>query len=278
MTTPSSGQVESLTGRTAIVTGAARGIGDAHCRALVGRGARVIVADVLDGEGETLAAELGELAVFVHLDVVDRDQWTQCIGRAVSFGGGVDVLVNNAGINVPSQIEDMHPKTWDEVIAVNLTGHFNGIQAVVPEMRRAGGGSIINTASITAVVPPSQLAPYVASKMAIVGLTRVAALELGRYGIRVNALQPGYTDTPMMAGGDESAITGAMPIRRYGRPDEVADMMIYLVTHATYTTGSVLPVDGGAVAGVGYAVAEPVEQHPTRTGTGARAQQERTTT
>lgn len=244
-----------LEGKTAIVTGGARGIGAAHCRALVGAGASVVIADVLREEGEGLAAELGPRAAFTFLDVTDRDQWQQCVDVALGLGS-LDILVNNAGINHPTPIVDMAPETWDRVLAVNLTGHFNGIQAVTPAMRRAGGGSIVNTASITAVIPPSQLAPYVASKMAIIGLTQIAALELGAYGIRVNALQPGYTDTPMMAGGDEEAITGTMPIRRYGRPEEVADMMLYLVTRATYTTGSVLAVDGGAVAGVGYAVAD----------------------
>ena len=176
---------------------------------------------------------------------------------ALDFGSGsLDILVNNAGINLPAALEVMTPEVWDRVLSVNLTGHFNGIQAVVPAMREQGGGSIVNTSSITAVIPPTLLAPYVASKMAIVGLTQIAALELGKYGIRVNALQPGYTDTPMMAGGDESAIAGALPVPRYGRPEEVADMMIFLVTTATYTTGSVLPVDGGAVAGVGFALAD----------------------
>ena len=241
-----------LEGKTAIVTGGARGIGAAHCRALVGAGASVVIADVLQDEGEALAADLGERATFAYLDVTDRDQWEKCVDVALAVGSGtLDILVNNAGINQPAPLVDMSPETWDRVLAVNLTGHFNGIHAAVPAMRRAGGGSIVNTASITAVIPPSQLAPYVASKMAIVGLTQVAALELGSYGIRVNALQPGYTDTPMMAGGDEAAITAAMPIHRYGQPEEVADMMLYLVTRATYTTGSVLAVDGGAVAGVG---------------------------
>lgn len=246
-----------LEGKTAIVTGGARGIGAAHCRALVGAGASVVIADVLQDEGEALAADLGERATFAYLDVTDRDQWEKCVDVALAVGSGtLDILVNNAGINQPAPLVDMSPETWDRVLAVNLTGHFNGIHAAVPAMRRAGGGSIVNTASITAVIPPSQLAPYVASKMAIVGLTQVAALELGSYGIRVNALQPGYTDTPMMAGGDEAAITAAMPIHRYGQPEEVADMMLYLVTRATYTTGSVLAVDGGAVAGVGYAVTD----------------------
>ncbi|MCC2030064.1 SDR family oxidoreductase [Microbacterium sp. YMB-B2] len=246
---------EDLAGKTAIVSGGARGIGEAHCRALAAAGATVIIGDVLREEGEALARELGDRARFAELDVTDREQWAECVGIALGAGTGtLDILVNNAGINQPTPIEKMPAETWDRVLQINLTGHFNGIQAVIPAMRESGGGSIVNTASITAVIPPSQLAPYVASKMAIVGLTQIAALELGQYGIRVNALQPGYTDTPMMKGGDEAAITSAMPIRRYGRPEEVADMMLYLVTRATYTTGSVLPVDGGAVAGVGYAV------------------------
>ena len=249
-----------LNSKTAIVTGGARGIGAAHCRALVEHGARVIVADVLREEGEALAASLGDGALFVSLDVTDRGQWAACVEVAAGFGAGtIDILVNNAGINLPVTIEEMRPDTWDRVLGVNLTGHFNGIQAVLPFMRRQASGSIVNTSSITAVVPPSQLAPYVASKMAIVGLTQIAAMELGKYGIRVNALQPGYIDTPMMAGGDEAAITAGQPIARYGTPDEVADMMIYLVTRATYTTASVLPVDGGAVAGVGFAISDPID-------------------
>jgi 3alpha(or 20beta)-hydroxysteroid dehydrogenase len=246
---------DQLDGKTAIVSGGARGIGAAHCRVLVENGARVIVADVLREEGEALATALGDQALFVSLDVTDRDQWAACVQAALDFGNGtLDILVNNAGINLPAALEEMRPEVWDRVLNVNLTGHFNGIQAAITAMRRQGSGSIVNTSSITAVVPPTLLAPYVAAKMAIVGLTQIAALELGKYGIRVNALQPGYTDTPMMAGGDESAIAGGLPVPRYGKPEEVADMMLYLVTRATYTTGSVLPVDGGAVAGAGFAL------------------------
>lgn len=242
-----------LSGRTAIVSGGARGIGAAHVRALVANGASVVVGDVLVEEGKELASELGDAARFVQLDVTKPDNWSTAVGMVEeqNWGSGhIDILVNNAGICVPRLLEEMSLAEWQSVVNVNLTGHFNGISSVVPSMKRAGGGSIVNTSSMTATVPVTQLAHYVSTKMAINGLTKVAALELGRHGIRVNSLHPGYIDTAMMGGAPEQLIAGGLPIPRYGRPAEVADMMIFIVTRASYSTGSQFDVDGGVVAGI----------------------------
>ncbi|MFT4468855.1 SDR family NAD(P)-dependent oxidoreductase [Arthrobacter sulfonylureivorans] len=242
-----------LTGRTALVSGAGRGIGAAHAAALVQNGAKVVLGDVDAKAGEATALELGAAARFIRLDVTNPDDWSAAVTMAEDpkWGSGhVDILVNNAGVSIPRLLEDMTVEEWQKTLDVNLTGHFNGISAVISSMKQAGGGAIVNTSSMTATVPVTKLAHYVATKMAIDGLTKVAALELGRYGIRVNSLHPGYIDTAMMGGAREDAVAGNLPIPRFGRPEEVADMMIYIVSRAVYSTGSQFAVDGGVVSGI----------------------------
>lgn len=242
-----------LSKRTALVSGGAGGIGAAHVRALVKNGAKVVFGDIDVAQGTALAAELGEAARFVRLDVTQPADWTIAVEAAEdpTWGNGhVDVLVNNAGISVPRLLEDMSAEQWQKTIDVNLTGHFHGIAAVIQSMKEAGGGAIVNTSSMTATVPVTKLAHYVSTKMAIEGLTKVAALELGKYGIRVNSLHPGFIDTAIMEGASEEDVAGHLPMPRYGRPEEVAEMMIYIVAKATYSTGSQFSVDGGVVAGI----------------------------
>lgn len=191
-----------LEGRVAIVSGGARGIGAAHVRALAGEGAHVLVGDVREAEGAALAEALGERVRFHRLDVTDEDAWAAAVAAAEdpAWGAGaVTILVNNAGIMDPDPIERLSAERWRRTIDVNLTGHFLGIRAVVPSMRWAGGGAIVNTASMTAEIPVSTLAHYTASKHAVMGLTKAAAMELGPDRIRVNALLPGMIDTPLTA-------------------------------------------------------------------------------
>lgn len=242
-----------LTERAAIVSGGARGIGAAHVRALAGEGAHVVVGDVLDAEARALAAELGERVRAVHLDVTDEDSWAAAVQVAEDPGWGpgtVTVLVNNAGIMDPAPIHELSAERFRRTIDVNLTGHFLGIAAVTGSMRRAGGGAIVNTSSMTSEIAVSTLAHYTASKHAIAGLTKAAALELGPFNIRVNSLHPGMIRTAMTAGAPEQAMAATYPVARFGTPEEVAATMLFIVCEATYASGNGFPVDGGILAGI----------------------------
>lgn len=237
-----------LRDRVTIVTGGARGIGAAVARRFVAGGARVVVADVLDEEARTLAAELGDRAVSVHLDVTDADGWQAAVTAAERAFGPVTVLVNNAGIVVWGSIEQVPPEEFRRVLDVNLYGAWLGIRATVPTMRRAGGGCVVNISSTAGLMGYANLGGYVASKWGLRGLTKTAALELARDGIRVCSVHPGPIRTPMVAGLDESTVAD-QPIPRFGEPDEVARMVEFVVTGATYSTGSEFVVDGGVVTG-----------------------------
>jgi 3alpha(or 20beta)-hydroxysteroid dehydrogenase len=248
--TPSAARLE---GRLAIVSGGARGIGAAHVRALAREGARVLIADVLEEEGSGLAHELGERARFERLEVASESAWAQAVAAAEDWAAtDVTVLVNNAGIMDPAPIAEMSAERWRRTVEVNLTGHFLGIRAVIASMRRAGGGVIVNTSSITAQMAVGQLSHYTATKHAIAGLTKAAALELGPYNIRVNSLHPGMIRTAMTAGAPEGVLTGDIPLPRLGEPEEVAATMLFIVCEATYATGGGFPVDGGILAGIPF--------------------------
>ena len=249
------GAAGRLEGRVALVSGGARGIGAAHVRALAGEGAHVLIGDVREEEGAALAAELGERVRFTRLDVTSEDDWTAAVAAAEdpAWGAGaVTVLVNNAGIMDPDPIERLSAERWRRTIDVNLIGHFLGTRAVIGSMRRAGGGAIVNTASMTAEIAVSTLAHYTASKHAIMGLTKAAAMELGADGIRVNALLPGMIDTPLTATAPQEEMSKVYPIPRFGRAEEVAAMMLWIVCEGTYATGSGFPVDGGILSGIPF--------------------------
>jgi 3alpha(or 20beta)-hydroxysteroid dehydrogenase len=233
---------------TVIVTGGARGIGAATARALVADGARVVIADLLDDEGKTLAEELGDRALPVHLDVTDPDQWTAAVAAAERAFGPVGALVNNAGIVIFGGIEETTPEQFGKVLDVNLYGAWLGMRAVLPSLRRAGGGCVVNISSTAGLMGYSNLGAYVASKWAVRGLTKTAALEFARDGIRVCSVHPGPIRTPMVAGMDESMAAG-QPIPRFGEPEEVARMVRFIIAEATYSTGSEFLVDGGAATG-----------------------------
>lgn len=203
-----------------MVTGGAMGMGAATVRRLVGEGANVVIADVNVAEAEALAAELGPTAVVEKLDVRSPQQWTDLVQRTEERFGSVDILVNNAGIVDPAPLEQWDVAQLQRVLDVNLIGVFNGIQAVTPAMKRAGGGSIVNLGSVAAFIGIIQMAGYVASKWAVRGLTKTAALELGTYGIRVNAVHPGQINTPMTRGATFE--TSSVALGRVGEPDDVA--------------------------------------------------------
>ncbi len=238
----------SLNGAVAIVTGGARGMGAEHVRGLVEAGAKVVAADVLDAEGEALASELGSSVTYRHLDVTQAGQWEDLVTWTESTLGPVTVLVNNAGIVTFGAVDDLAPAEWQRTIDINLTGVWLGMHYVIPSMKRAGSGSIVNISSTAGLQGYANLGAYVASKWGVRGLTKTAALELGPLGIRVNSIHPGPIRTPMIAGLSDD-LTLAQPIARVGEPSEVTAMLMFILRDATYSTGHEFIVDGGAVIG-----------------------------
>ena len=242
-------------GKVVLISGAARGQGEAEARLLVREDARVVIGDVLDERGEQLAAELGSCAFHQHLDVRRPEDWQRCVAAAEHRFGRLDALVNNAGISRAGAIEAMPLDAYLEVVNVNQIGCFLGMQAAIPALRRAGGGSIVNTSSIAGLRGVAGMAAYCASKFAIRGMTKVAALELGHAGIRVNSVHPGTIDTPMVSGPefeqvDKAAYFAKQPIPRIGRPDEIASLVLYLISdESSFATGSEFVVDGGVTCG-----------------------------
>lgn len=239
----------SLDGVVVLVTGAARGMGAEHVRQLVAAGAKVMATDVLDAEGEALADELGDAVVYRHLDVANEQEWRDAVVETEATFGPIGVLVNNAGIVSFGPIPDMDIATWQRTIDINLTGTWLGMHTVVPSMRKAGGGNIVNISSTAGLQGYANLGAYVASKWGVRGLTKSAALELARDGIRVNSIHPGPIRTPMIDGLDADALASAQPIDRVGEPSEVTDMLLFIIREATYSTGHEFVVDGGAVIG-----------------------------
>ena len=243
-----------LEGKVAIITGAARGQGEAEARRFVHEGASVLLTDVLDDEGQAVAESLGERAAYRHLDVCDEDEWIAAVADAEERFGPVTILVNNAGILDFSSIEHQDLDKFRRVIDVNLIGTMLGIKSVTPSMRRAGGGSIINISSNAGMNGLPGLGAYVSSKWAVRGLSKSAAMDLGRRGIRVNSLHPGAVDTPMtrMPGHepDDTTFARSLPLRRFGLADEIANVATFLASdEASYVTGAEWAVDGGATAG-----------------------------
>jgi 3alpha(or 20beta)-hydroxysteroid dehydrogenase len=241
-----------LDGKVALITGAARGQGAAAARRFVAEGAEVVIADVLDDEGKRLAEELGDAAHFRHLDVSEEDEWAALVAACPA----ITVLVNNAGVLHLAPLADTSLADYERVIRINQIGTFLGMRAVVPGMIAAGGGSIVNTSSIEGVAAAPLLVAYTASKFAIRGMTKVAALELGDKGIRVNSVHPGMIDTQMLPtalGGisvDLDRIGRRLPLRRVGRTDEIASLLVFLASdESSYCTGSEFVADGGATAG-----------------------------
>ncbi len=238
-----------LTGRTALVTGGARGLGAAYVRALHTAGAAVVVADLLDDEGTALVEELGPRATFVHLDVTDENEWDAAVAASLARFGSLDVLVNNAGIANAAPIEHYSTAKWHAVIAVNLTGTFFGCRAAVPAMAAAGGGSIVNISSVEGLRGSPGLHGYTAAKFGVRGLTKSLAVELGPRGIRVNSVHPGLILTDMTTRIDPARID--IPLGRPGVPDDVAGTIVFLASDASrFTSGAEFVVDGGMVTGI----------------------------
>jgi 3alpha(or 20beta)-hydroxysteroid dehydrogenase len=232
--------------KVALISGGARGMGAAHARALVAEGATVVIGDILDDEGKALADEIGDAARYVHLDVTAAEDWDAAVAVAVSEFGKLNVLVNNAGIVALGSIGKFDMAKWQKVIDVNLTGTFLGMQAAVGAMKAAGGGSIINVSSIEGMRGAVMVHPYVASKWAVRGLTKSAALELGPQQIRVNSIHPGFIRTPMTKHFPDNMLT--IPLGRPGESEEVSTFVVFLASdESRYATGAEFVMDGGLV-------------------------------
>jgi len=244
-----------VAGKVAIVTGAARGMGAAHARALAREGATVAIADIAPEPGELLAAELraaGARASYHDHDVTDAAAWTALVDSINQTHGPIDVLVNNAGVQVRSTGIEADDEEWEKVTAVNQRGVFLGMRAVIPGMAQRRAGSIVNVASVAALVGLPGSIPYQASKAAVLGLTRGAAVSYGPDNVRVNAICPGLVVTTMTASASPAAVDALkaqIPLRRDGRPDEVSAAVVFLASdESSYITAAVLPIDGGFVA------------------------------
>jgi len=246
--------------QTVIITGGARGMGASHARGFVAEGANVVIADILEQEGRTLAKELGNHAIFARLDVTSDVDWTATVAAAEDAFGPVTVLINNAGIARFGVIEETDPAVWRQVLEINLTGSYLGIRAVASSMRKAGGGAIVNISSGAGFTATSGLGAYVASKWGVRGLTKTAALELGHDNIRVNSVHPGAVRTPILtaqapdAGPTAATMAGAgvetSAIPRIAEPEEITRLVLFVASEeASFSTGSEFIADGGLLLG-----------------------------
>ncbi len=245
-----------LNGQTAIVTGAARGIGAAVAASLADAGANVVLTDVLEEQLEKTAADIGDQASAVRLDVSDEAGWQKVVDDTLADTGRIDILVNNAGILAFSTIEDTDPALFRKLLDINVTGSFLGMRAVIPSMKTAKSGAIVNLSSSSAVLPHNATGGYAASKFAVRGMTRAAALELGPHGVRVNCVLPGGVNTPMtnpqgLSGEQLNARFRFVPQQRGCEPEEIAAAVLYLASsQGSYCNGTELVVDGGMTAGI----------------------------
>jgi 3alpha(or 20beta)-hydroxysteroid dehydrogenase len=237
--------------KVALISGGARGMGASHARLLVAEGAKVVIGDILDDEGAALASELGGGARYVHLDVTKPSDWAAAAAVAVEQFGKLDVLVNNAGIINYGPLKTFDLKKWQQVLDVNVTGTLLGIQAVVDPMIAAGGGSIVNISSIEGLRGAAWVHGYVASKWAVRGLTKSAALELAPNNIRVNSVHPGFIRTAMTEKLPQDVLN--IPLGRPGEPQDVSAFVLFLASdESSYATAAEFVVDGGLVEDVSH--------------------------
>jgi len=243
-----------LDGEVAIITGAARGQGEAEARMFTREGAKVVLTDILDEQGEAVAQEIGEAAHYIHLDVSQEDQWQKAIGETVKVFGKLTILINNAGIGLKEDfgVEQTPLDVWNKVLAVNLTGAFLGMKYAIPAMREAGHGSIVNISSIAGIVGGGGLPAYHASKGGLRLLTKTAAIQYAKEKIRVNSIHPGGVDTAILDPFGEKWKQRAAkwhPVGRIAESDEIAYGVLYLASkESTFVTGTELIIDGGVTA------------------------------
>jgi 3alpha(or 20beta)-hydroxysteroid dehydrogenase len=246
-----------LDGKVAIITGAARGQGEAEARLFAEEGAKVLLTDVLDAEGEAVAASIGAAAAYRHLDVTSMAEWQATVDDCIARFGAPSILVNNAGVLPLGTVVDTDPEVFRRTLDINLVGPFIGMKIVAPAMAAGGGGSIINISSVAALVSRPGFAAYGTSKWGLRGLTKIAALELGHSNIRVNSIHPGAITTPMtstestgLTEAERDALLGPLPIPRWGQPVEIARLALFLASdESSFSTGSEFIADGGRSAG-----------------------------
>lgn len=241
-----------VSGKVALISGGARGMGASHARLLVDEGAKVVIGDILDEEGTALAAALGEdNARYVHLDVTDYAEWEAAVAVATEAFGRLDVVVNNAGIANFGPIEDYTLDAWRTIIDINLNGVFYGIKAAIPALKASGKGSIINISSTAGLQGYEALPGYNAAKFGVRGLTKNAALDLGRYNIRVNSVHPGVIRTPMTE--ELETPQNHVALHRVGEPIELSNLILFLASdESSFSTGSEFVADGGETAGLAH--------------------------
>ncbi len=246
-----------LDGRAAVITGASGGIGWATARRFVDEGAGVIAADIDEKRGAALVADVGDAVTFVRTDVTDREDVHAAVAACVAAHGRIDVLFNNAATSTGGYVADLDIDGWKHSLDIMLTGPLHGMQAALPHMVEQGSGSIVNTSSVYGIVTGAANAPYASAKAGLINLTRTAAVEYGRLGVRVNAICPGVVETPMfeqvLAIGlktrDEVAAMHA--IGRTIRPEEIADLVLFLGSdESTAITGQAIVIDGGLLCDV----------------------------
>jgi 3alpha(or 20beta)-hydroxysteroid dehydrogenase len=249
-----------LDGKVALVSGAARGMGQAAARLFAAEGAKVAVCDIIDDEGKAVASEIGSSAIYQHLDVTREEDWAAATAATIAAYGKIDVLVNNAGIGELVPFVDMTLEDYRRVTEVNQTGVFLGMKAAIDPMTAAGGGSIINISSIDGLVAANMVLHYIASKWAVRGMTKAAAIELGPRGIRVNSVHPGFIHTSIGSPDGVPRPEGRAvlddftkhwtPLGRSGEPDDIAKLVLFLASDdSAYSTGSEFVSDGGMIAG-----------------------------
>jgi 3alpha(or 20beta)-hydroxysteroid dehydrogenase len=223
-------------------------MGAAHARRFIAEGARVVLGDILDAEGAALAAELGSDARYIRLDVTKPDDWAAAVALCVADFGGLNILVNNAGIFGGAAIVEHPLDLWQRMIEINLTGVFLGIRAATSALVASGSGSIINISSVAGLRGAPGGSAYVASKFGVRGLTKAVAAELAPFGVRCNSVHPGIIDTPMAEGLNTQGYD--YPLGRMARSEEVTNLVLYLASdEASYSTGSEFIVDGGLTMG-----------------------------
>jgi NAD(P)-dependent dehydrogenase (short-subunit alcohol dehydrogenase family) len=249
-----------LTGKNCLVTGAGSGIGRATAERFAAQGARVAVADIRNEAAEETAREIGDAAIALTVDVTSAESAAAAVESTCSAFGGLDVLVNNAGVTIVGAAHDLSEEDWDSELATNLKSVYLLSKAAWPRLLERGGGAIVNTASIAGLWAIPADAAYCASKAGVIMLTKCMALDGARAGIRVNCVCPGYTQTPMIDGYFDDQpdpaearrlAEGLHPLGRLGRPDDIADAMVYLASdEASWVTGTALVVDGGLTSGI----------------------------
>jgi len=238
-----------LAGKIILISGGARGQGAAEARLFVAEGAKVVIGDVLEAQGQKLAAELGDAAVFVRQDVTREADWEKAVNAAAGLGG-LHGLVNNAGIYQPATLMDTDAALFERHMRVNQLGCFLGMKAVVPLMEQSGGGSIVNVSSVAGLRGSPGAIAYSATKWALRGMTKAAAVDLARRKIRVNSIHPGPIDTEMLnvrTPEQNRRRLETVPMKRQGTAEEVAKLVLFLLSEESgYITGAEVAIDGGA--------------------------------